>query len=157
MAHESCSHPPGRHAHGKEDLRTFTRRLHEDSRRVTQRRTAILEVLQHHGRPLTNKEIHAALPRGTCDLATVYRSMHLLESMRLVQRFDFGDGAARWELVAPGTSGHHHHLICRRCNEVVELDECPPPEWQQRLAAQHGFIEVEHRLELFGICPACQK
>ena len=55
-------------------------------------REALREILRQHPHPLTNKEILAALPAGQCDLATIYRAMHLLEAMGMVKRFDFGDG-----------------------------------------------------------------
>ena len=105
---------------------------------------------------MTNREIFAAMPKGRCDLATIYRAMHLLEEMGMVKRFDFGDGTARFELVGEG-DGHHHHLICTRCAEVVEIDECFLREIESRLAAQNGFKAVTHKLEFFGICPACQR
>ena len=57
------------------------------------------------------------LPKDQCDLATIYRSMHLLEKMGMVKRFDFGDGAARFELIGEDDDGHHHHLVCTRCSE----------------------------------------
>jgi len=56
-----------------------------------------------------------ALPKDLCDLATVYRSLRLLEQMGMVKRFDFGDGTARFELLEEGDDGHHHHLVWTRC------------------------------------------
>lgn len=73
------------------------------------------------------------MPKDSCDLATIYRSMHLLEKMGMVKRFDFGDGAARFELVGENDDGHHHHLVCT------------------------NFKAVTHKLEFFGICPECQR
>jgi len=105
---------------------------------------------------MTTKEIFQALARAECDLATVYRSMRLLENMGMVKRFDFGDGIARFELLREGDDGHHHHLVCTRCAEIVELDECSMREHEERIAARNGFKSVTHKLEFFGICPHCQ-
>ncbi len=105
---------------------------------------------------MTNREIFAVLPRGRCDLATIYRAMHLLEEMGMVKRFDFGDGTARFELVGEGNDGHHHHLVCTGCAEVVEIEECFPSEIETGIAAANGFKNVTHKLEFFGLCPACQ-
>lgn len=138
-------------------LSVLTGRLRRRSRKITRPRQAILEILRQHPHPLTNREILAAMPKGRCDLATVYRSMHLLEEMGMVKRFDFGDGTARFELVHEGDDGHHHHLICTRCAGVVEIDECFLREIEARIAAQNGFKFVTHKLEFFGICPACQR
>ncbi len=102
------------------------------------------------------RELFAALPKGDCDLATVYRSMHLLEKMGMVKRYDLGDGAARFELLSEGDDGHHHHLVCTRCASVIEIEECFTHELEQEIASRSGFKSVTHRLEFFGICPACQ-
>ena len=83
--------------------------------------------------------------------------MHLLENMGMVKRFDFGDGIARYELVAAGDDGHHHHLICTRCADVVELEDCFPIELEKTIAARNGFKSITHKLEFFGLCPECQK
>ena len=150
---------PRAHSHFKErqTLSGLTAHLRSQSRKITGPRQAILDILRQHRHPLTSREILAAMPKGRCDLATVYRAMHLLEEMRMVKRFDFGDGAGRFELVAEGDDGHHHHLICTRCAEVVEIDECFLREMESRLAVQSGFKAVTHKLEFFGICPACQR
>jgi Fur family ferric uptake transcriptional regulator len=131
-------------------------RLRRKSRRLTGPREAILRFLRAQAHPLSNKEIFAGLPSEQCDLATVYRSMHLLENMGMVKRFDFGDGMARFELVAEGDDGHHHHLVCTRCAGVVEIEECLLDEVENHLARCSGFKGVTHKLEFFGICPRCQ-
>ncbi len=130
-------------------------RLRGSAHKLTGPRLAILELMRQHPHPLTNKEIHAALPEGCCDLATIYRSLHMLVKMDMVKRFDFGDGVARFELVT-GEREHHHHLVCMECHRVVEVDECFVSELESAMARRHGFKAVSHKLEFFGICPACQ-
>jgi Fur family ferric uptake transcriptional regulator len=151
---KNCAH---RHAHQRQELSALTGRLRRESHKITGPRAAVLEILRQHPHPLTNKEIFAEMPPGECDLATIYRAMQLLEKLGMVKRFDFGDGVARFELVGEGDDGHHHHLICTQCAEVVEIGECFPAEIEQRIANQNGFRSVTHRLEFFGVCPACQK
>jgi Fur family transcriptional regulator, ferric uptake regulator len=140
----------------RQTLSALTSRLRRQARKITGPRAAILEILRRQPHPLTTREILAALSGGRCDLATVYRAMHLLETMGMVKRFDFGDGKARFELVGEGDDGHHHHLVCTRCAEVVEVEECFPSEIETRIAATNGFKSVTHKLEFFGICPECQ-
>lgn len=107
---------------------------------------------------MTNREIHEALlGELNCDLATVYRGMHMLQKMRMVQRFDFGDGVARFELVADGSDGHHHHLICTECSAIVEIEQCFPEALEKEIARKHGYQHVTHKLEFFGVCPACRR
>ncbi len=148
-----------RHSHASRHppLPHLTERLRRKSRKVTGPRQALLELLRRQAHPVTPKEIFDALPKDLCDLATVYRSLRLLEQMGMVKRFDFGDGIARFELLEEGDDGHHHHLVCTRCAEIIELDECSMTESEERIAARNGFTSVTHKLEFFGICPACQK
>jgi Fur family ferric uptake transcriptional regulator len=105
---------------------------------------------------MSSKAIFEALPKGVGDLATVYRSLHLLEEMKMVKRFDLGDGVARFELLAEGDDGHHHHLVCTRCTKVVEIEECFTRELEEKIASQNGFKSITHKLEFFGVCPGCQ-
>lgn len=137
-------------------LPELTQRLRDRARKITGPRESILKILRGYARPLSVREIFAALPRGDCDLATVYRSLHLLEDMQMVKRFDFGSGGARFELLAEGDDGHHHHLVCTRCADVVEIEGCFPAELQDTIAHQSGFTAVTHKLEFFGLCPRCQ-
>jgi Fur family transcriptional regulator, ferric uptake regulator len=144
------------HSHKRQQLSALTGHLRQQARKITGPRAAILEILRQHPHPLTNKEILTALPRNRCDLATVYRAMHLLEALGMVKRFDFGDGKARFELVGEGNDGHHHHLVCTRCAGVIEIEECFPSRIEKHIAAANGFKSVTHKLEFFGVCPECQ-
>jgi Fur family ferric uptake transcriptional regulator len=135
------------------DLR---QRLRDKSRKITGPRESILKILRRKRQPLSAREVFEALPAGECDLATVYRSLHLLEDMHMVKRFDLGSGGAKFELLSEGDDGHHHHLVCTRCSGVVEIDGCFPAELEQTIAHQSGFTSVTHRLEFFGLCPRCQ-
>jgi Fur family ferric uptake transcriptional regulator len=144
------------HSHRRQELSALTGRLRQQARKVTGPRAAILDILRQRSHPLTNKEIFAGMPKGQCDLATIYRAMHMLAEMGMVKRFDFGDGAARFELVREGDDGHHHHLVCTRCAEVIEIEECFPKAIESRIAAANGFKHVTHKLEFFGLCPECQ-
>jgi len=144
------------HSHQAPALPELTERLRRRLRKVTGPRQAILEILRRCPGPLSIKQIHQALPKNDCDLATVYRSMHLLEGMGMVKRFDLGEGGARFELLAEGDDGHHHHLVCTRCSDVIELEECFPHELEKEIASRNGFKHVSHKLEFFGLCPRCQ-
>jgi len=140
----------------RQDLSALTDHLRRQSRKITGPRKAILEILRSNHHPLTTREIQDALPEGQCDLATVYRATHLLEELGMVKQFDFGDGVSRFELVGEGNDSHHHDLVCTQCAHVVDIEECFSDDIESRIAAQNGFKAVTHRLEFFGICPACQ-
>jgi Fur family ferric uptake transcriptional regulator len=127
--------------------------LRDHARKLTGPRRKILNLLESEAHPLTIRELFERLPSGGCDIATLYRSIHLLQQLNLVKRFDFGDGIARFELT---NHSHHHHLICRACSAVVEIEDCFPEELEQRIATGNGFTSITHKLEFFGICPSCQ-
>src|SRR6187399_63200 len=133
----------------RQDLPDLAARLRGKAHRLTGPRAAILRILREHAHPLSNKEIFAELSDCPCDLATVYRSMHLLEKMGMVKRFDLGDGVARFELISEGDDGHHHHLVCTRCSSVIEIEECLLSDLQERIARRNGFKAVTHKLEFF--------
>lgn len=152
-----CDHAPQLHRLIQTPLAELTEQLRRGSRKVTGPRQAILDVLRRHQHPITNKEIHLALGKGECDLATVYRNLRTLEEMRMVVRYDLGDGVARYELADANDEGHHHHLVCTQCSRVVELTECIPSQFEEEMAARHGFTQVTHRLEFFGICRNCHE
>lgn len=149
-------HKHRHHHHATAELPELTEQLRRRSRRVTGPRQAILDILRRHPHPMSSKEVFAALPKGEGDLVTVYRSLHLLEEMQMVKRFDLGDGVARFELLAAGDDGHHHHLVCTRCAKVVEIEECFTTEFEEKIAAKNGFKSITHKLEFFGVCPRCQ-
>lgn len=131
-------------------------KLRRQARKITGARQAILNVLQREARPLSNKEILQAMPVGQCDLATIYRSVQMLEQLGIVKRFHFGEGPARFALVDEDHGAHCHHLVCTRCTKIVEIGECIVRELEERVIARSQFKAVTHRLEFFGICPACQ-
>ncbi|MDX1950752.1 MAG: Fur family transcriptional regulator [Verrucomicrobiota bacterium] len=143
------------HAHGPE-LSDLTGHLRTQDHKITAPRQAILNVLRNEKHPLTTRQILDALPGGFCNLATVYRSIHLLQRLGLVQRYDFGDGAARFELTRGGKDHHHHHLICTKCALVIEVQQCIALDLEQQIATGNGFTKVSHKLEFFGVCPDCQ-
>ncbi len=81
-------------------------------------------------------------------IATVYRTVRLLEEASILERHDFGDGRARYE---EASETHHDHLIDIHSGRVIEFQSREIEEIQQRIAANHGFRLVGHRLELFGV------
>ena len=56
---------------------------------------------------------------------------------------------------AAHVTGHHHHLLCRNCGKAVEVEAPAVETWAARTASEHGFTEVAHTVEIFGLCPEC--
>ena len=128
--------------------------LRKKGQRVTGARRAILEILTREHGPFTAEEIHQRIPKGICDLVTVYRCVSTLEEINVVRRCDFGDGAYRYEF--DGGEPHHHHIVCRVCHSVKTLHLCVA-ESLERSARNMGYRKVTHSLEVFGICAKCSR
>jgi Fur family ferric uptake transcriptional regulator len=88
-------------------------------------------------------------------MATVYRTMRLLEEAGLAHARDFGSGATLYE-VALGRP-HHDHLVCEKCGLIVEFVSEKIEQLQDEVAGQHGFELRHHRHELFGLCERCRR
>jgi Fur family ferric uptake transcriptional regulator len=85
-------------------------------------------------------------------LATVYRGLQNLAENGEVDVLRNDNGEATYRLCS---SGHHHHLVCRRCGRTVEIDSANVEEWMRETASRHGFVQVSHAVELFGLCEVC--
>ncbi len=81
-------------------------------------------------------------------IATVYRTVRLFEEANILDRHDFGDGRSRYE---EATEEHHDHLIDIQTGRVTEFRNPEIEALQRKIAEQHGFRLVGHRLELFGV------
>jgi len=122
--------------------------------RSTAQRIAVLEVLSHEPDGATAQEIHDRLrAQGRrVGLATVYRTLAALTEGGAVDALAHRPGEACFRLCG---RGHHHHLVCERCNRVVELGECDLEPWLARLGGAHGFQVTRHSVEVAGICADC--
>src|SRR3954467_3177654 len=81
-------------------------------------------------------------------IATVYRTVRLLEDAGVIERLDFGDGRARFEETR---DEHHHHLINVHTGEVIEFHSDELEAVKQKIARELGFELLGHRLELYGV------
>ncbi len=124
------------------------------ARRPTRQRSAVLAALEEHDGFSSAQDLHARLrDRGdTVGLATVYRALQALVEDAQVDVLRGGDGEAVYRRCS---TVHHHHLVCRGCGRTVEVAGAPVERWAARVAAEHGFAEVEHQVEVFGICADC--
>jgi Fur family ferric uptake transcriptional regulator len=86
-------------------------------------------------------------------LATIYRTLNLLKDAGLVEQRLFADGRATFELLDPQL--HHDHLICTSCGKIVEFENKEIERLQALVASQHHYTLSSHRLELYGLCAAC--
>ncbi|MBD0380671.1 ferric iron uptake transcriptional regulator [Paenibacillus sedimenti] len=88
-------------------------------------------------------------------LATVYRTLELLSELHVLEKMNFGDGVARYDLRDDSTRHHHHHLICVQCGAVDEIMEDWLGPLEERLERDFHFQVLDHRLDFQGICHRC--
>jgi Fur family ferric uptake transcriptional regulator len=123
--------------------------------RPTAQRVGVLAELMREQDDVTAQELHERLrARGErLGLATVYRTLNALAEEGVVDALAHhpGELCYRW-----CGDEHHHHLVCSSCHRVVELAECELDPWLDRIAAQHGFVATDHRLEVAGVCAGCR-
>ena len=132
-------------------------RLGEDENRYTASRRALVEVLISARRPLSVDAIvtlAADLPR-----ASVYRNLAVLEQSGVVRSIAGHDEFTRFEL-AEDLMGHHHHLACRVCGVMVDVElpgdvEAALEQALARVARRAHFRTESHRLDMVGICASC--
>jgi Fur family ferric uptake transcriptional regulator len=124
-------------------------------RRNTAQRAEILHILDGTDGFISAQDLHAALrTRGSgTGLATVYRALQDMVGGGDLDTVRKDSGEVLYRQCAD--SQHHHHLVCRSCGRTEEVEAPGVERWARSVAADHGFVELDHELELFGLCPDC--
>ena len=127
--------------------------------RLTGPRRAVLDVLVAQAGPLSAAEIHGRVRARRVNLVSVYRTVHLLARLGLLRTADTSRRIRRFELAEEFT-GHHHHVICRGCGRIEDVDGCLLGD--RALEALHRSVRrtqrfriTDHDLKLFGLCHRC--
>ena len=125
------------------------------SLRPTKQRTLIASALDQGGEFRSAQDIFNLLRQQgeTVGLATVYRTLAGLAAAGDIDVLVRDDGESVYRRC---TTGHHHHLVCRHCGRTVEVSGPAVESWADSVAAEHGFDDISHTLELFGTCTSCR-
>ena len=129
-------------------------RLREAGLRVTGPRVAVLEALQRDRLHLPAESVADAVrPRlRSVSMQAIYNTLNTLTESGLLRRFDPGRGPARYELRA---GDNHHHLVCRSCDAVADVD-CAVGDTPCLTAADDLGYEIDEAEVIYrGLCPAC--
>jgi Fur family transcriptional regulator, ferric uptake regulator len=128
--------------------------------KLTPQRRAIVDIIiENEGKHLTAEEIYDLVKVDTPEigLATVYRTIILLEEMGIISRLDIGDGCSRYELVHEEENHQHHHLICTTCGKVMEVEDDLLEALEQNVESKYKFQIQNHSVKFFGLCSDCYK
>lgn len=123
--------------------------------RTTRQRTAVVAVFDELKGFHSAQEVHAKLRAGgdTVGLSTVYRAVQALADDGELDSIRTDSGEARYRRCS---TRHHHHLVCRGCGRTAEVAGPAVESWADQVAAEHGFADVSHTLEIVGTCADCR-
>jgi len=131
--------------------------------RLTPQRKLVLEIfLENKERHLSAEEVYRLSREKGEDigLATIYRTLELLEELALLHKMNFGDGRSRYELTPPNMEQdhhHHHHLVCLNCAEILEVEDDLLYQLENVVENKYHFRIVDHNLQFFGYCSKCRE
>ena len=114
----------------------------------------VLHTLESAGRFASAQEVYKLMQREgqSIGLTTVYRALQSLVNAKIVDILRREDGEAIYRLCG---DTHHHHIVCKGCGDTVEIEGGAVEKWAKSLAAEHGYRDVGHSAEIFGLCPKC--
>jgi len=138
-------------------LENFTTLLKEQKLKFTRQREMILRVLYDNDGHFSPEEIYRMILKGKPDLkigiATVYRTLTLLEDAGLADSISFGKDGKIYEL---GLKKHHDHLICTGCGKIIEFVDEVIEAKQEEIARKYHFQMTDHTMKIIGLCHICQ-
>ena len=127
----------------------------ENKLRLSHPRLLIYKELLAAENPLSPQELYQALlkKQRKIGLTSIYRSLDLFESLGIVFKIMNGT-SVKYKLCE--TEDHHHHIICKACGSVVELNFCDISDWVKKVTESTGYQVIDHQLNFYGFCKACK-
>ena len=118
-------------------------------------RLLIYQELSNASGPLSPLEIYQSLlkKKRKIGLTSIYRSLELFESLGMVFKIAYGS-SVRYKLCE--LENHHHHIVCKACGNVVELNFCDISDWSKKVTESTGYQVVDHQLNFYGFCKDCR-
>ncbi len=119
-------------------------------------RLLVYQELSNATTPLSPQELFNSLIRRKkkIGLTSIYRSLDLFESLGIVFKMINGS-TAKYKLCE--LEDHHHHIVCKTCGSVVELDFCDISDWSVKVMESIGYQVTDHQLNFYGLCKACKE
>ena len=134
--------------------------LNERGMRFTPQRLKILKIFQAlpRGEHWSADQLHAKLveQHERISISTVYRTLHVMTNMGILRELELAEDHKHYELNRPSAE-RHHHLVCVYCNQTIEFKEDVVDSIGGKQAGSEGYHILDCQLNLYGVCPACQK
>jgi Fur family ferric uptake transcriptional regulator len=124
--------------------------------RLTSPRRALAGLIAGRSGHFTAEELLEESHRRRLGLgrATIFRSLDVLAELGAVERLDLPSGDHAFVVCEPA---HHHHIVCSSCGRSAGVSDNGVDAVAVAIARESGYRVDSHRLELFGLCPACQE
>lgn len=133
---------------------TYVRRLSQAGYKLTHARLTVLQAIEQRDGHVTSAEVLADVAEldESIGRASVFRTLDLFTRIGIV-RPTYIDGLSPSYVLLP--DGHHHHIICTGCGDIIEFDDCCLGDLQNELSERYGVTISGHMLEFFGLCQRC--
>jgi Fur family ferric uptake transcriptional regulator len=127
--------------------------------RVTRQSGVIRNALVEAGGFRSAQDMYAALRANgeAVGLSTVYRHLQSFADQGLVDVIHTAEGETTYRYCGAATQNHHHHLVCRRCGRTEEIEGRAIERWASTVADKFGYTDVDHTVEVFGLCAVCSR
>jgi len=134
---------------------SFRNLFRERKLRLSHPRFLIYQELSNAEIPLGPQELYRCLlrKRRRIGLTSIYRSLDLFESLEIVFKITNGS-TVKYKLCE--LKDHHHHVICKRCGQVVEISFCDISKWSKKVMESTGYQVTDHQLNFYGFCKVCK-
>lgn len=132
--------------------------LKEKGYKLTPQRRAVVDIIiDNEGNHLTVEELYDEVKKECPEigLATVYRTVQLLEELGVICKISLNDGYNRYELVHENEPHQHHHLICTECGKIIEVEGDLLDSIEQSVQEKYNFYVKNHSVKFFGLCCDC--
>ena len=133
--------------------------LHDARYKLTpQREVTVRVLLENESSHLSAEDVFMKVKDKYPEigLATVYRTLELLNELNILDKVNFGDGVSRYDLRKEGAQHFHHHLICIHCGSVEEIEEDLLTDVEKIVSRDFNFDIIDHRLTFHGVCKLCK-
>jgi len=138
-------------------LEDFKQLLKSNRLKYTKQRELILEIIYNNDGHFTPEDIYNLIKMSYPDvklgIATVYRTLTLLEDAQIVSSISFGTQGKKYEF---GLKEHHDHLVCLECGGIEEFFDETIEKQQEAIAKKFNFKMTNHIMKITGLCSACQ-
>lgn len=135
-------------------------RLKDNSFKLTGQRLTILSLLiKNNEKHLSAEDIHNLLLESgeKIGIATIYRTIGVLEKLNMIARLYVDDGCIRYQVLDPHKEHEHHHLICQRCDKIIDMQDDLLDNLEVKIKDIYNFKVTNHKVKFYGICSDCLK